>query len=80
MGMFVNLKINERLCEAREVGCQKCIDMCPVDAFRLESGKIVTIFDNEDECTFCNMCVQECPKAAVKVVKLYVGEESRGIS
>jgi NAD-dependent dihydropyrimidine dehydrogenase PreA subunit len=71
MGMFVSLKIDEKLCEAMQTGCQRCIDICPVDVFRLQDGKIVTVFDNEDECTFCNMCVEQCPKAAVKVVKLY---------
>jgi len=71
MGMFVSLKIDEKLCEAKQAGCQRCIDICPVDAFKLGNGKILTVFDNEDECTFCNMCVEECPRAAVKVVKLY---------
>jgi len=71
MGMFVSLEIDEKLCEARQAGCQRCVDICPVDAFKLENGKIITVFDNEDECTFCNMCVEECPRAAVKVVKLY---------
>ena len=71
MGMFVSLKIDGELCEAPQANCRRCVDICPVDAFRLESGKVVTIFDNEDECTFCNMCVEECPRAALKVVKLY---------
>ncbi len=70
MGMFVSLKIDSQLCEG-EAGCHRCVDICPVDAFEVEGEKIVTIFDNEDECTFCNMCIQECPKAAVEVVKLY---------
>ena len=71
MGMFVSLKIDEKLCEAPQSRCQRCVDICPVDAFKLENGKIITVFDKEDECTFCNMCVEECPRAAVKVVKLY---------
>lgn len=71
MGMFVSLKIDEKLCEAPQSGCHQCVDICPVDVFRLENGKILTIFDSEDECTFCNMCVEECPRTAVKVVKLY---------
>ena len=72
MGMFITLPINRELC-VDGVGCSQCVDVCPVDVFRLEGGKLVTDVENEDECTLCELCLQTCPQGAIRLIKLYEG-------
>ncbi|WP_312520209.1 [FeFe] hydrogenase, group A [Anaerospora sp.] len=39
-------------------GCQRCCEICPVDAIEGEQGKPQTI--NSDKCVMCGQCVQVC--------------------
>ncbi|MEA1963807.1 MAG: 4Fe-4S binding protein [Candidatus Aerophobetes bacterium] len=71
MGMFIQIKINTNECQASSNECRECINICPVDVFQFKQGKIITIPDNEDECTLCSICEERCPPKAIKVVKLY---------
>lgn len=71
MGMFIRIEIDRNKCQASSKGCQECRKVCPVDVFQSQDGKIVTIPDNEDECTLCHICQERCPVQAVKVSKLY---------
>jgi len=71
MGMFIQIKIDKDECQASSNECRECINICPVDVFQFKEGQIVTIPDNEDECTLCYICEGRCPAKAVKVVKLY---------
>ena len=42
-------------------GCGVCVDICPVEAIRIENGKAVI----GDECTECGACAAECPQEAI---------------
>ncbi len=70
MGMFIELRIDHTTCQVAS-GCDLCARLCPVEAFRVEGGQVTLIYDNEDECTLCNLCVDQCPEDAIEVVKLY---------
>ncbi len=70
MGMFVSIQIESSKCPD-PASCARCLKACPVDAFSLQEGRLATAYDNEDECTLCYLCQEQCPHAAVKVVKLY---------
>jgi len=71
MGIFIKVKIDKNMCQASSSACAKCIHVCPVDVFQVKEGQIVTIPDNEDECTLCYICESRCPAHALKVLKLY---------
>ena len=45
-------------------GCGICVDVCPVEAIRLENGKAVV----GEECIGCGACEAECPQAAITMV------------
>ena len=45
------------------VGCQTCVDVCPVSAISMVDG--VAKID-AGECTECLTCVGECPVEAIK--------------
>ena len=68
--MFIALRIDRIRC-SDGAACTRCVDVCPVDVFRLEEGKLMTDPDSEDECTLCELCVQSCPRGALRLVRLY---------
>jgi NAD-dependent dihydropyrimidine dehydrogenase PreA subunit len=70
MGMFIELRIDPITCQVAG-GCDLCARLCPVEAFRVEGAQVTLIYDNENECTLCNLCVDQCPGNAIEVVKLY---------
>jgi NAD-dependent dihydropyrimidine dehydrogenase PreA subunit len=70
MGMFIELRIDPVACQVAS-GCDLCARLCPVEAFRVEGGWVTPVYDNEDECTLCNLCVEQCPGRAIEVIKLY---------
>ena len=70
MGLFVELKIDRSkfasVEEMREVA-----GVCPVDALVAREDGIAVDPENEDECTFCDLCIRKAPKGAIQVVKTY---------
>ncbi|MBL7084656.1 MAG: 4Fe-4S binding protein [Candidatus Omnitrophica bacterium] len=55
------VKINLEKCD----GCGKCVEVCPVDAIKVEKEKAVV----NDECVDCGTCVEECPNKAISLPK-----------
>jgi NAD-dependent dihydropyrimidine dehydrogenase PreA subunit len=45
-------------------GCGACVEVCPVDAIKLDNGKALV----GDECVECGACVNECPNGAIEVL------------
>ena len=43
-------------------GCGACVDICPVDALKLEDDKAVV---DPETCIDCGTCVDECPVEAI---------------
>ena len=70
MGLFVEIEIDQSKFATREER-ERLAAVCPVDAFVVEESGLVPHPENEDECTFCDLCVQKAPAGAIKVVKTY---------
>ena len=70
MGMFIRLEIDLERCTAG-TGCARCVEVCPVDVFRLLEGKLTADSENEDECTLCDLCLRVCSEGALRLIKLY---------
>lgn len=68
MGIFVSVNINRELCAE---GCEACLEACPMKIFQKSAGGIASGYDQEDECTFCNVCVEQCARGAITIVKNY---------
>ncbi len=52
----------------------KLEEVCPVDIFADEGGRVAVVEKNVDECILCGMCIKAAPDGAVVVHKLYSGE------
>ena len=46
--------------------CGTCIDVCPMDVFAKENGKVVV--KKPEACIGCRACEVQCPKGAIKIV------------
>lgn len=55
------LKINAEKC----TGCGRCIEVCPHNVFKLESGKSEII--DKDSCMECGACAKNCPLNIIEV-------------
>ncbi len=47
------------------IGCEECVDVCPVDVYEIEDGKSVVA--NGDECLGCESCVEVCEQGAITI-------------
>ena len=47
------------------VGCEECVDVCPVEVFEMTEGKSVPV--NAEECLGCESCVEVCEEGAIVV-------------
>lgn len=45
------------------VACGLCVDVCPVEAIKVDDVAVI----DPDECTDCGTCVDECPQECIKL-------------
>jgi NAD-dependent dihydropyrimidine dehydrogenase PreA subunit len=74
--IFIDLEIDDAIANDAEVAA-KLEEVCPVDIFADDDGKVAIVRENLDECVLCNLCVEAAPPAGVVVKKLYDGTELR---
>ncbi len=46
-------------------GCSICIEICPVNAIKIENGKA----EISDDCIECGVCINQCPNEAMSLPK-----------
>lgn len=59
--MAFNPIVDEEKC----IGCEECVDVCPVEVFAMEDNKSVVV--DEDECLGCDSCIEVCEEGAIVV-------------
>ncbi|MBU1007002.1 MAG: 4Fe-4S binding protein [Candidatus Omnitrophica bacterium] len=45
-------------------GCGACVEICPVNAVKIENKKAIV---DEKECAECGVCINECPNEAISL-------------
>jgi len=58
------VKVDEEKC----IGCEECVDVCPVDVFEMKDEKSVPV--NADECIGCESCIEVCEQDAITVTEV----------
>ena len=53
----MGVKVNNEKC----TGCGMCVDVCPVNAIKIENKKAVI----SEECIDCGVCIAQCPLEAI---------------
>lgn len=56
-GVIMAVKVDNGKC----TGCAACVDVCPVNAIKIENGKAVV----GEECVDCGTCISQCPVEAI---------------
>jgi NAD-dependent dihydropyrimidine dehydrogenase PreA subunit len=75
-GIFIDVEVDDAVANDAELAA-KLEEVCPVDIFADEDGKVAIVHENLDECVLCNLCVEAAPPGGVVVKKLYDGTELR---
>jgi NAD-dependent dihydropyrimidine dehydrogenase PreA subunit len=75
-GIFIDVEVSDEIENDAEMAA-KLEEVCPVDIFADEDGKVAIVRGNLDECVLCNLCVEAAPAGGVVVKKLYDGTELR---
>ena len=78
VGVFVRIIADERALGQERA--KRLVSVCPVDVFGFDGGSLMVKPDQEDECTFCELCLEIAPRGSVIIRKTYKDEEltSRG--
>jgi NAD-dependent dihydropyrimidine dehydrogenase PreA subunit len=75
-GTFIDVEVADSIRDDAELA-KKLEEVCPVDIYAADGGKVEVVDKNLDECILCNLCVEAAPPGGVVVRKLYDGTELR---
>jgi NAD-dependent dihydropyrimidine dehydrogenase PreA subunit len=75
-GIFIDVEVSDEIAGDAELAA-KLEEVCPVDIYANDDGKVNVVRENLDECVLCNLCVEAAPPGGVVVKKLYDGTELR---
>jgi NAD-dependent dihydropyrimidine dehydrogenase PreA subunit len=75
-GIFIDVEVSDDVAGDAELAA-KLEEVCPVDIYANDRGKVAIVRENLDECVLCNLCVEAGPPGGVVVKKLYDGTELR---
>ena len=71
--IFIGIEVDDAVTGDAELAA-KLEEVCPVDIFASNDGKVDVVEDNVDECILCAMCIKAAPPGTVSVHKLYSNE------
>ena len=69
-GIFIDVEVDDSVAGDAALA-DKLAEVCPVDIFAAEGGRVAVVAENLDECVLCNLCVEAAPAGTIRIVKLY---------
>ena len=69
-GIFIDVAVSDEIRGDADMAA-KLEEVCPVDIYANDDGKVTVVRENLDECVLCNLCVEAAPPGGVVVKKLY---------
>ena len=69
-GIFIDVEVDDSVTGDAALAA-KLAEVCPVDIFTAEDGRVGLVRENLDECVLCNLCVDAAPAGTIRIVKLY---------
>lgn len=70
MALFIDVEVSDAARADVEL-VKKLVEVCPVNIFKEDGGKLSIVEKNLDECVLCELCLNAAPVGSVKVKKLY---------
>jgi len=72
--IFIEVDVDDSIAGDVELA-RKLEEVCPVDIFADDGGRVAIVRSNLDECVLCELCLDATPDGSVRVRKLYDGTE-----
>jgi NAD-dependent dihydropyrimidine dehydrogenase PreA subunit len=72
MGLFIQIDIDNAKLPVEQA--KNLCEICPVEIFMWAGNKLTVRPDRDDECTFCERCLDVADKGALIISKKYVDE------
>jgi NAD-dependent dihydropyrimidine dehydrogenase PreA subunit len=72
--VFIGVEISDDAANDPELAA-KLAEVCPVDIYADDDGKVGIVEKNLDECVLCELCTEAAPAGALRVKKLYDGTQ-----
>ncbi len=69
-GTFIAVEVDDSIVDDATLSA-KLAEVCPVDIFASDGGRVTIVRENLDECVLCNLCVDAAPAGTIRIVKLY---------
>lgn len=73
MGIFIQVEVDNNILSLNDA--KQLTSLCPVEIFAITGKQFFVQENQEDECTLCELCLNAAPKGAIKICKIYSGEE-----
>jgi len=70
---FIGIEVDDAVTDDAALAA-KLTEVCPVDIYADDGGRVAIVAENVDECVLCRLCLDASPPGAVQVHKLYSGE------
>jgi NAD-dependent dihydropyrimidine dehydrogenase PreA subunit len=71
--IFIGVEVDDAAASDPAVAA-KLAEVCPVDVYAADHGRVVVVEENVDECVLCGLCLDAVPDGAVRVLRLYDDE------
>jgi NAD-dependent dihydropyrimidine dehydrogenase PreA subunit len=68
--VFIDVEVDASIASDATIAA-KLEEVCPVDIFSDEGGKVAIVEENTDECVLCKLCIEAAPAGTVHIRKLY---------
>jgi len=68
--LFIGVEVDDEAADDAELAA-KLEEVCPVDIYAQDGGRVEIVEGNLDECVLCELCINAAPPGAVRVIKLY---------
>jgi NAD-dependent dihydropyrimidine dehydrogenase PreA subunit len=75
-GTFIGIDVDDGIRDDAALAA-KLEEVCPVDIYSSEGGKVGVVESNVDECVLCELCLEAAPDGKLAVKKLYDDTELR---
>jgi NAD-dependent dihydropyrimidine dehydrogenase PreA subunit len=69
---FIEIDVEDSIAGDAELA-RKLEEVCPVDIYANDGGRVRVVEENLDECILCELCIRAAPPRTLRVKKLYDG-------